>query len=155
MPKGKIDYSDLEARFAPKTRYKLADVAHRIEKVAFDVVRFRDGDEASKLWQKQSFEDGEYIVALYDEPSEKIASMKSLWSVEPSPCKKFAHVFYRGEHVVKLNAAQLGISDVDTLVTTLPRRLAANKEFSAKLLKQATPEVQKYMVAQYPELAAK
>ena len=85
MSKYSIDYSGL-AKLTKKA-YRLSDVKDQLETIAFDVVRFKDGDHGAELWQVQSSDDGDYIVALYDEeeaaPVEKTASKAppSAWSV--------------------------------------------------------------------------
>jgi hypothetical protein len=142
-----------------RNRIKLSEVSHRIEKVAFDIVRFRDGDEAAKLWQVQSADDGDYIVALYSDPSEsveKTASAKepSSWAVEVSADHKYVDVFYKRDHVTKLSLASLGIpsEEAHLLPKYLPKKLAESKSFSTKLIKSAGKEVQEYIVSQYPEL---
>ena len=77
MEKNGVDYFELDKKTSNKI-YKLADVKDQIEVVGFDIVRFRDNDRGAELWQVQSADDGDYIVALYeDEPEiEKTASKK-------------------------------------------------------------------------------
>jgi hypothetical protein len=63
MPKFSVDYSGLENKIYKKA-YRLADVKDQLETVAFDIVRFKDNDKGAELWQVQSADDGDYIVAL-------------------------------------------------------------------------------------------
>ena len=74
MSKFAINYSSLENTIYKKA-YRLEDVKDRIERVAFDVVRFKDDDNGANLWQVQSSDDGDYIVSIYEpDPEEKVAS---------------------------------------------------------------------------------
>ena len=66
-----INYESLDGALNAK-KYKLSDVKDRIEKVSFDIVRFKDGDKGADLWQIQSADDGDYIVSLYEEEKENV-----------------------------------------------------------------------------------
>ena len=46
-----IDYGNLDS-FLYKKAYKYREVQDRLERVAFDVVRFKDDDNLSHLWQR-------------------------------------------------------------------------------------------------------
>ena len=48
----KVDYSKLVNNFYKKA-YRLSDVKDRLESYAFDIVRFKDGDNAANLWEIQ------------------------------------------------------------------------------------------------------
>lgn len=152
MPKHSIDYSSLFEKMYNKA-YKLEDVAHRIEKVAFDVVRFKDGDERAALWQVQSADDGQqYIVSLYED-LEAVAS-KSPWEVSISKLGSHLNVFYKGEEIVKVASNSLGIpsEDLGQVVSYLPNSLASNKDLVSALLNKLSPSAKKEVLAKYPEL---
>lgn len=151
MSKFQIDLSSLDNTVHKKT-YKLSEVKNRLEKVAFDIVRFKDGDNAADLWQVQSADDGEYIVALYqpDEDEKKEAS----WEVMASAAGNL-HISYKGEPIAKLAASKLGISR-DKLAEVplyLPAKLASNKKLVNALLKELQPSSKQELLAKYPELA--
>src|SRR5277367_4480978 len=80
MSKFSLDYSGLANQITKKA-YRLADVKGQLETVAFDVVRFKDGDKGADLWQIQSADDGDYIVALYDDEEVEKAASSNPWSV--------------------------------------------------------------------------
>lgn len=154
MSKFSIDYSNLEQKVYKKA-YKLSDVKNRIERVAFDVVRFNDGDEASKLWQVQSADDGEYIVALYDEQDESVKTASSDWEVELNKTSSVIDVYYKGDPIVRVAASKLGIPATELPLVTkyLPAKLAENKKLASALLNEAGEEVRQELYKKYPELA--
>jgi len=151
MSKFTVNYDSLDTQIGKKT-YKLADVQGRIEKVAFDVVRFKDG-EPEQLWQIHSADDGDYIVSLYDDESTKKEAAS--WSVVLGKTAADVHLFYKGEPVVRLAAAKLGIpeSELDLVKRYLPGKLATNKKLVASFLKQADAKVRDQLIRKYPELA--
>jgi len=150
-----IDYSGLEHKIYKKA-YKLSDVQHRIEKVAFDVVRFSDGDEASKLWQVQSADDGEYIVALYDDQEDSLKTASSSdWEVCLNKTSSVLDVYYKGDPIVRVAASELGIpaNELPLVSKYLPKKLAENKKLANALLNEAGEEVRQELYKKYPELA--
>lgn len=151
MSKFPVNYESLDTQIGRKT-HKLSDVKDRIEKVAFDVVRFKDG-EPEKLWQIHSADDGDYIVSLYDEELQKKEA--SSWSVVLGKTAADVHLFYKGEPVVRLAAAKLGVpeSDLGLVKTYLPAKLASNKKLVSSLLKEVDTAVRDQLVRKYPELA--
>ena len=63
MNKFAVDYNSLESELTPRPQYfRYDDVKDRLRKVAFDVVRFKDGDDISGLWQIQQTDEGEVIL---------------------------------------------------------------------------------------------
>ena len=84
MKKFAIDVDSLENKLQKKTAYRLEDVKDKVRKVAFDVVRFVDNDATiDGLWQIQKHDDGEYIVAMYeDKPMAPVEKMS--WSTQRS-----------------------------------------------------------------------
>ena|ERR1700722_13364114 len=150
MPKYAIDYEGLDSSLSKKA-YRLSDVINRIEKVAFDLVRFRDGDEASNLWQIQSSDEGEFIVTLYEEVPEKIACP---WEVLLSKTSGALNVYYKGEPLVSLAASSLGIpaEEVSQVPRYLPAKLSSNPRLVSSLLNQLPPSAKKTVYTRYPEL---
>ena len=48
MEKFAVNYNDLDGTLAPRAEiYRYEDVKHRLKKVAYDIVRFVDGDDIS------------------------------------------------------------------------------------------------------------
>jgi hypothetical protein len=154
MSKFSLDYDNLEQKVYKKA-YKLSDVKNKIERVAFDVVRFSDGDDASKLWQVQSADDGDYIVALYDEPEESQKTASSNWEVVLNKASSMIDVYYKGDPIVRVAASKLGIpSDELALVSKyLPKKLTENKKLATALLSEAGDNVRQELYKKYPELA--
>ncbi len=154
MSKFALDYSGLEQKVYKKA-YRLSDVKDRIEKVAFDVVRFSDGDETSKLWQVQSADDGDYIVALYDDAEEAQKTASSNWEVALNKSSTVIDVYYKGDPIVRVAASTLGIpSDELAFVSKyLPKKLAENKKLATALLSEAGESVKQELFKKYPELA--
>jgi hypothetical protein len=152
-----IDYSKLTHSLTHKT-YKLADVKDRLIKVAFDIVRFKDGP-AEELWQVQNADDGDYIVARYEletpEPV-KTATLKtasSHWSVSPS--SSTLHIAYKGQLIAKFAAKELGLSveEISAAASFLPAKLASDKDFAKALLKALPQEKRDQLLSLYPELS--
>jgi hypothetical protein len=153
MSKFSLDYNQLNNRLNTRL-IRLADVKDKIEKVAFDVVRFRDSDSASNLWQIQGQGDEQYIVALYPEEVEKLKL--SSWEVSLSKLANTVSFFYKGEPVVKLAASELGVVGQDQLektVKSLPRQLETNKKLASALLKKLPATAVEDLLRKYPELA--
>lgn len=151
MSKFSVDYSGLDNTVHKKV-YRLSDVKDRLEKVAFDIVRFKDADKSADLWQVQSADDGEYIVSLYqsDEDDKKEAS----WEVTASALGTL-NVSYKGEPVIKLAAAKLGLSaeQAKAAPSYLPEKLASNKKLVNALLKELSLPAKQELLKKYPELA--
>lgn len=154
MSKNFIDYSALDQKISKKA-YRLSDVKDNIEKVAFDIVRFKDSDKGADLWQIQSSDDGDYIVSLYEDNNEnvKTASVKTSWEVTGTNGNLY--FFYKGEPVLKTAASSLGLSSEDTSTVTryLPKKLAENKTLVNLLLNQVDKASKQRILTKYPELA--
>ena len=152
MPKISIDYSSLATQITKKA-YRLADVKDQLETVAFDIVRFKDGDKGADLWQVQNASDGDYIVALYDdEEAEKAAA--SVWGVLVSKGGNDLQISYKGDPLVRLSAAKLGIpsSELHKAEQYLPERLATNQKLVKALLSELTDTARQEVSKRYPEL---
>lgn len=152
MSKYGIDYSGLANQITKKA-YRLSDVKDQLETVAFDVVRFKDGDKGAELWQVQSADDGDYIVALYDEneESEKVAAS---WSVLVTKNGSDLQVSYKGDPLVRLSAAKLGIPSKELYKAEkyLPEKLATNKNLVKALLSELSETARQEISRRYPEL---
>lgn len=144
-----IDYSGLLVKKA----YKLSDVKDQIEAVAFDVVRFRENDKGADLWQVQSAEDGDYIVALYGD--DENAKTSSDWGVVVSKIAGTLQVSYKGDPIVRLACTKLGIprEELSQVPHYLPGKLASSKKLVKSLLSELSPEAKQQVFSKYPELA--
>jgi hypothetical protein len=151
MSKFAINYSQLEGKIYKKA-YKLSDVSDKIEKVAFDIVKFKDGDVSSNLWQVQSADDGDYIVALYNEDDMKVTA--STWEVSLIKSANSLQISYKGDPLVKIAADKLGIpsNELDKVAEYLPTKLANNKKLVVALLKELPTSVKNSVLNKYPEL---
>lgn len=152
MSKFTIDYATLTNKFN-KRKYKLADVKEKITKVAFDIVRFKDDDNAANLWQIQSADDGDYIVALYDEEQVKTAATKT-WEVDIDKIANKLDIFYKNDHLISIACDKLGIpsAEISKVKSYLPSKLASNKKLVSCLIKEMTDSAQKEVAKKYPEL---
>jgi hypothetical protein len=154
MPKFSIDYSGLAQ--LTKKAYRLTDVKDQLETVAFDVVRFKDGDKGADLWQIQSADDGDYIVALYDENEaevEKTASSNP-WGVFVTKNGHDLQISYKGDPLVRLGSAKLGIpsTELHKAEQYLPEKLATNKKLVKALLSELSEAARLEVSRRYPEL---
>lgn len=152
MPKFSVNYQELanSVSYVQKETFKLADVKHKLEKVAFDVVRFKDGNP-DELWQIQNSDDGDYIVAKYDEEKEEKVA-ESFWNV--SVTASDINVFYKGQQITKLAAAKLGLDsqDLPTVKRFLPTKLASDKNMVSALLSTLDKPTKDSILKLYPEL---
>ena len=153
MPKNLIDYNALD-RTLNKKAYRLSDVKDKIEKVAFDVVRFKDSDKGAELWQIQSSEDGDYIVSIYEEKEEtiKTASANNWEVINSSGNLQF---FYKGDPIAKVSSSSLGFSAEDSklIVKHLGKKMGENKKLVNLLLGQVEDVAKEKILNKYPELA--
>ena len=151
MPKFELDYKNLSNTVEKKT-YKLADVKHRLVKVAFDVFRMKDGN-VDELWQIQNSDDGDYIVAKYEneEVKEKTASK---WEVLVSEASGNIDVFYKGHPITKFAAKKIGVSveEFSTIKDVMPNKLASDKGFLKAFLNTLDKETKEQVNKLYPEL---
>jgi len=127
-------------------KYKLADVKAQIEKVAFDVVRFKDDDNRANLWQIQSCDDGDYIIALYDEDFKK----ESEWEASLDKTASFVHIFYKKTELGKLSSKDLGDLDLVRAAKILPQKLASNNQLKDLFLDRLPSK--QVVLAKFPEL---
>lgn len=151
MSKFSVDYSSLAGQMTKKA-YRLSDVKDQLQTVAFDIVRFKDSDKSADLWQVQSADDGEYIVALY-QPDEEEKTAK-LWDVSISKIASEIQISYKGDPIVRLAASNLGIprAEIDKVPGYLPGKLASSPKLVKALLGELSPSAKKEVLAKYPEL---
>jgi hypothetical protein len=137
MDKFTVDLNNVASRQTRPKVYRLDDVADQIEKVAFDVVRFKEEDDSTKLWQIQDTPDGKVIVSLYDVNAEPMKT-ESEWRAIPDK-QASVHIFRNGEPVVRLAAEDLGVpeEEVSLLCQWLPKKLSESKELQRMILKRA------------------
>lgn len=147
-----IDYSGLANQITKKA-YRLSDVKDQLESVGFDVVRFKDADKGADLWQIQSAEDGDYIVALYEDENEKVASSNP-WTVLVTKNGSDLQISYKGDPLVRFAASKLGIPphELHKAEEYLPEKLATNKKLVQSLLKDLNEAARLEVARRYPEL---
>jgi hypothetical protein len=152
MSKFVIDYSRLENKLLKKA-YKLEQVKDQIERVGFDVVRFKDGDNAANLWQIQSAEDGDYIVSIYEDDS-AVEKTASNWQVSISKTAGDLQIHYKSDPLVKIASSKLGIprAELSQVQQYLPAKLAENKKLVNALLNELPESAKKEALSKYPEL---
>jgi hypothetical protein len=152
MAKFTVDYTDVEHKIYKKA-YKLADVKDQLETVAFDIVRFKDGDKGADLWQIQSAEDGDYIVSIYEEDNDELKA-SAAWEVFLSKAAGYLQISYKGEPLVKIAGSTLGIpaNELHKVPNYLPSKLAGNKKLVNSLLNQLSTSAKKEVLKKYPEL---
>lgn len=149
MPKFSINYSSLE-NVVYKKAYKLSDVKDQLETVAFDIVRFKDNDKGANLWQIQSADDGDYIVAMYL-PEEKTACD---WEVNLSKVAGDLQVSYKGDPLVRIASTRLGVprQEAHKIPEYLPLKLSENKKLVHALLNELPATAKNEVFKKYPEL---
>jgi hypothetical protein len=155
MKKFAVDYSKLQGTLDGKKAYRLEDVKDRVRKVAFDVVRFMDSsDNIDGLWQIQHADDGDYIVAMYDEKDSNKEATSSNWSVILDKRSSNLNIFYKNSPVTKIASSDAGIpkEEMHLAESYLPRRLAENEKLATSLLKSLSGEGRKALLTQHPEL---
>jgi len=162
MEKFAVNYNDLQGDLAPRPQaFRYADVKHRLKKVAYDIVRFTDGDDISGLWQIQQTDDGDVIVAKYDDTSnftevEKTASVETNWRALADRSGEHINIFYKDSPVTKVSLTKIGIptEDADIVCRYLPEKLATNEALTSNLLAEMSSGDLKELVKAHPELAS-
>ncbi len=153
MSKYQVDFDKLETKLLKKA-YRLEDVKDRLETVAFDIVKFKDGDQGANLWQIQSSDDGDYIVTLYEEVEQTKTASAREWGVKVSVASNTINVFYKGDPIVRVAAANIGIpaSELSMVEGYLPKKLAENKALVRALLSELSETAKNEVLSRYPEL---
>ena len=151
-----IDLSKVAQVVNGQKIFRHAEVKDKLQKVAFDIVRFIDGSDIDGLWKIQKDDSGEYIVATYDqEKIEKEAQKKtaSQWSTSIDRQDEI-HVFYGSQEVKKMSSASLNLpnSAARTIAKTLEEKLASDNSFVNKFVSSLDTSVQKLLLTSHPEL---
>ena len=150
------DYDGLDVSLNKRRMYKLADVADKVEKVAWDIVRFKDvdSDNLAKLWIVQQQDGENVIVAMYDDDDlEKAAASASPWAAVPDKNDN-VNVFYKGEAIKRFAVSVLGLPNEDAHVVcrVLPKKLASDQKFRSSFLSSLSQKDRESLYARYPEL---
>ena len=161
MDKFSVNFKDLEDSLSKEAQspvYKYADVKHRLEKVAFDIVRFVDTDNIDGLWQIKNTEDGDLIVAMYNDEEliaeGQVEKTASDWTALPG---KFNDVtlFYKNHPVTKISLAKLGFNNepINLVCKTLSDKLSSNDKLLQGLLSYMSDDERKDLLKVNPELS--
>jgi len=152
MSRFSIDYKSLENNTINRT-YRYEDVKHKLQKVAFDIVRFRqdNNDNIDGLWKIEATDSGDVIVALYDE-GDVLEKTSSSWDASLNKSASEISVFYKNDFITKIASSELGINDVESFVEGLPARMDKNSKLKEALLKELPVERRQEIVSKYPEL---
>jgi hypothetical protein len=154
MNKFSVDYDQLAQSLerSESRIHRLDDVKDKIEKVAFNVVRFRDNSDIDDLWEIKNTDDGPVIVALYDKSQEQVSDGD--WSTVPDIKTASLHVFYKGDPIVRLAAEDLNIPDDEISLVShwLPKKLANDHQTRAYVLSFVGPLGIENIKSEYPEL---
>lgn len=165
-----LDQAAYDCGTDKKRVYKLSEVADRIRKVAFDVVRFSDSDSDSVggLWKIEQSPDGPVIVAMYEVPevSHDTTDMKKEaanhsaqgrgdWSVYSSGISDL-NVFYKGEPIDTIKTASYGVEteeDLRILSSWLPGKLSSDSSFRKAFIKNMSSDLERRLIIKkFPEL---
>ncbi len=150
-----VDFDHLAERVIQKKAYRLSDVEHRIERVAYDLVRFRENEDTDQLWKIEDGSDGPVIVALYGDNGSLLtteSSAKKDWEVIPD--KTAMHFYYKGEPLVSLSSVQLGIPEEEFNIAGrwIPQKLASDERFQTLLLNTINRAGRVHIAQRFPEL---
>lgn len=155
MEKFSIDYDQLSSSLNKKGTIRLADVPQeKIEKVGFDVVRFRDNQDTDMLWKIEDSNDGPVIVSLYDDNGALISeSSKKDWDALSDKKTASVHIYYKGEPVLRVKTAELGIpfDEIDLFCRWLPKSLNKDADLQKTFIKKMASE-SPALLQKYPEL---
>ena len=145
------DYDKLDKDVNAKKVIRLADVQDRIERVAFDVVRFRDSEGLDKLWVIQEKDGEKVLVAMYDDEQE--IESKASWTTLSDRVGNI-NVFYKGEPIKRFAMSYLGLEneDASSVCRYLPAKLAEDKELVSALLNELSDTERATLFEKYPEL---
>lgn len=148
-----VDLNNLAQTVSTERVYKLSDVQHRIKKVAYDLVRFRDNEDTEQLWKIEERSDGPVIVALYGDDGGLVTeSVANDW--EAIPDKVAMHIFYKGEPLASLNSKDLGIptSEFELASTWLPKKLSSDESLQKSLFTKIAKTSRDLISKRFPEL---
>ena len=157
MNKFSLDYADLQSKLSQKKMYRLADVQHKLKRVAFDVVRFVDNDNIDQLWKIERDGDDEYIVAMYDDtqvvPQTKTAS-DNPWNAVADANNEFVHIFFKEEPIKRIAMKDFGISGEDAYMVCgiLRSKLASDTNFLRKFVNELSQDERAVLTDAEPSL---
>lgn len=149
-----IDFDYLTNQLSTERIYKLADVQDRIEKVAYDIVRFRDNKDTDQLWKIEDRADGPVIIALYNDDGSLLSESAESQEWDAIPDKTAMNIFYKGESIVALSETELGISKSEFPLVRkwLPKKLAASIQMQRNLFGLMPAASKKLVIKRFPEL---
>lgn len=162
MQKFSVDLLDLQSGLNKKKTYRLSEVQHRIEKVAFDVVRFMDSEDLDKLWVVNKDDEGEYIVAMYEDDSGLVSESQvkkassNPWEARVDAKKQYVNVFYNKAPIKKLALNTIGIPSEDgkLICKYLPIKLAEDDNFRNSFIKSLSKSEKESLAEENPNLVA-
>jgi hypothetical protein len=150
-----VDYLNLDQQLTEPKYFKYADVKDQLVKVAFDIVKFRETDAIDGLWQIQQTNDGEIIVATYQDEQEvsKQASAIS-WEARSNTAGNSVTIFYKGVPITKVAIMQYGIpaGDAHLVCKYVPEKLASSTDFRKKMLNELSNDDRLELLKKFPEL---
>jgi hypothetical protein len=158
MDKFAFDYSTLEKDLEKPKSYRYEDVKDKIIRVAYDIVRFQGPEEdIDSLWQIQATDDGDVIVAMYDEGESKVAeaSVKSgAWNVV-ADANNTLHIFYKEHQIKRIASREVGLSsdDIPMFCQDIGQKLNSDQEFRQNLIAELSATQRTELFSQYPELS--
>jgi len=147
------DYTSLDQKINAKKFIRLADVEDRIERVAFDVVRFNDDNGFDKLWIVEEKDGDKVLVAMYDDDEiEPKTASANIW--ETVADKSGVNIFYKGEPIKRVAMASLGLeaAEAKSVCRYLPGKLASDKDMVGSLLDDLSESERNTLFTKYPEL---
>lgn len=135
-------------------RFKWADLEPRIQKVAFDVVRFIDGSDVQGLWRIEPTPEGDVILAMYEQSEEELTKAASTKPWQVVARNGYLQIYYQDKPLASFAAAELGIPSQELYLTAsyLPAKLANSKTFVQKMLGSLRPEAARQIYQTFPEL---
>lgn len=156
MMKFSVDYSNLQSKLSQKKAFRLSEVKDRLRKVAFDVVRFVDSDRIDDLWQIHRDGEDEYIVAMYDDQTEKRASASMTWKALPDQVGSHVSLFYKNAPIKRIALAPLGIPSEDAWLVchSIVQKLATDQDYFNSFIKELTENEKKVLKEIEPSLLA-
>jgi len=155
MDKYSLDYTTLDSTLSRPKYYRYEEVKDKLVKVAFDVVRFMDSDEIDGLWQVQKTDDGDVIVAMYEQTPQK--ESKANWSAHTDKTGSYVNIFYKGAAVTAIDLEAIGVPREDSYIIceNLPRKLASDSNFRNSMLDELAEQDRSELLREYPELREK
>jgi hypothetical protein len=159
MEKFSLDYAGLQSKLSTKKMYRLADVQHKLKRVAFDVVRFVDNNNIDELWKIERDGDDEYIVAMYDENQMLTAAQTKTasdnpWQAIPDSNREFVHIFFKDNAIKRLAMKDLGVPSEDAVMICgiLKSKFASDANFLRNFVNELTEDERAVLTDAEPSL---